>query len=260
MCTTNGFRRERAVDIANFLLRSKTSVLVAGMISNCDKSPAMIHFYFCLLTGILPGQLGNWLASEKQSQGLINIDLLMASRRSETYQHYAKEDSAFGAKGRHLRRLARAEKLLQKQLIRAEDTQNRIQRFVADYPALQALSKKLSYRDKLGNLRPLHILVHTGRLSGDIRVAQTQFQINQLDELSCLLPSGERVENAVLITLDKRQYMSDALPHELGHILALAADPRAYYELLRQRPMHFDCQSQFKHPVAAPAIAMQESN
>lgn len=220
----------------------------------------MIHFYFCLLTGIFPGELHQWLSSQKENQGLINVDLLFANQRSEAYQHLASGQSGKPGAGRHLRQLARAEKLLQKQLVRAEDTQLRIHRFISDYPALQLLSKRLSYRDKLGHIHPLHVLVHTGRLSGDIRVAQTQFQIDQNDQLSCTLPGGERIKHAVLITLDKGQFMVDALPHELGHILALAADPRGYYELLRQRPMHFDCQSQFRHPVAAPAIAMQESD
>lgn len=220
----------------------------------------MIHFYFCLLTGILPGEIHQWLSSEKEKHGLVNIDMLFASRRSEDYQKIAARQSGITSSRRESRQLARAEKMLQKQLVRAEDTQLRIDRFLTDYPALQLLTKRLTYRDKRGNLHPLHVLVNTGRLSGEIRVAQTQFQINQRDELSCLLPNGERMEHAVLITLDKRQHMADALPHELGHIFALAANPRNYYELLSQRPLHFDCQSEFRHPVAVPAIAMQEGN
>ena len=220
----------------------------------------MIHFYFCLLTGILPGELHQWLSWEKEKHGLINVDMLFASRRSEAYQKIATLQSGRTSSRKESRQLARAEKLLQKQLVRAEDTQLRIDRFLSDYPALQLLTKRLTYRDKRGNLHPLHVLVHTGRLSGEIRVAQTQFQINQNNQLFCTLPGGERVMHAVLITLDKGQFMVDALHHELGHIFALAAGPRAYYELLSQRPMHFDCQSQFRHPVAVPAIAMQESN
>lgn len=217
----------------------------------------MIQLCFCLLTGIVPVNFHSWLAAERNTSGFVNLDLLFSGRRSEEYLRVAKEEDQANL-WKQRRRIERAERRLQQQLIRAEDTRRRISRFLTDYPALAFMLNNLRYRDKNGIEHHLYVLVHTGSLDGDIRVAQTKFQINDRDQLSCLLPGGERVEHAVLVTLDKRQFVADALPHELGHILALAANPRAYFELLRKRPWHFDCQSQLGHPVAMPAIAMQE--
>lgn len=220
--------------------------------------------------------LADFIIQERSARGLVNADRVNALLKEEALlllqsefdsKGYGIDDRTrksfesiqeFRAYKNLYRSIVNTKKELKYLQQRAKETETRILDFCSQYRLLSDFLRHLQYADRIEQVHDLTIFVNSGSLTGDFRVAETKFQISDHDEL--YYPNGANSirKHAVNITLDKRRIERDGLLHEIGHVLTLAADPRAYYRQLRDIPCDFDCQKNTTHPVALPAIQLQQ--
>lgn len=220
--------------------------------------------------------ISDFIRQERSVRGLVNADRVNAILKQETLLQLQSEFNSkeygllnrkrksfesmqeFGVYKELCRNIFKTKRELKNLLLRARQTETRIQEFCNQYRLLSDFLRGLQYADRIKQVHDLTIFVNSGTLTGNLRVAETKFQISDHDELYYPIEANSIRKHSVSITLDKRSLERDGLLHEIGHVLSLAADPRAYYRQLREMPCDFDCQKNTAHPVALTAIQLQQ--
>ena len=121
------------------------------------------------------------------------------------------------------------------------NTQKYIDNFKATDPTEFNRVNNLTYKDDAGVERSLDVLVSSGTVSGDFDKAKTSFSLWDNGQIYTNTSQG-RVNNAVSVVLDIGTQKPDLLAHEYGHVLGLAANPRAYANAVSNQPNNYDCQ------------------
>jgi len=128
----------------------------------------------------------------------------------------------------------------------------------ATMPEQFTMLDNLQYTDANGNVRTLDVSVKRGSLSGNAESGTTSYRV---DESTGIIRSGtpDATFHTVSVTLDRNGFPNTALPHEGGHIVTLAKDPRAYKKMVEAAGVNYDCQDprNANNPMSKTALEWQ---